>query len=445
MRMIRNDPTTAVPKGQLVEEGRRLFMKETFNGNGRTCLTCHRPTNNFTIDAPFIRTLPKRDALFVAETNRNLRELENSTLLRRFGLITENLDGFNQPGVLRGVPHTLALPTSRTPEPGSPTSALSEVLGWSGDGSPGTGSLREFAIGAVVQHFPKTLNRVPDVDFRLPTEQELEALLAFQLSLGRQGEFALDSLVFTDPVVTRGQQLFEDAPARDGSRRSCEGCHNEAGANDATGANRNRTNGTELLPTAPSCRGNAPGDGGFGFAPITVQELCGKIATFIGDRSFNTPPLVEAADTPPFFHNNSAATIEDAVAFYTSDTFNNSPTGGGRAFVLSADDIKAVGAMLRAINALENIRQTIALADDAKRFGGPRRREGILQGIAETEDAIDDISDGPIVLFAATTAKDRLTDALSLQKLALRKPARAEAFLTQAQDALAQARAQMVQ
>ena len=34
----------------LIERGRRLFMNETFNGNGRTCATCHPPTNNFTID-----------------------------------------------------------------------------------------------------------------------------------------------------------------------------------------------------------------------------------------------------------------------------------------------------------------------------------------------------------------------------------------------------------
>ena len=29
--------------------------------------------------------------------------------MRRFGLILENLDGFDQPGVFRGVPHTLGL------------------------------------------------------------------------------------------------------------------------------------------------------------------------------------------------------------------------------------------------------------------------------------------------------------------------------------------------
>lgn len=61
--------------------------------------------------------------------------------------------------------------------------------GWSGDGAPESGSLRSFAVGAVIQHFTNTLNRVPGVDFRLPTDEELDALEAFQFSLGRQSDF----------------------------------------------------------------------------------------------------------------------------------------------------------------------------------------------------------------------------------------------------------------
>ena len=49
---------------------------------------------------------------------------------------------------------------------------------WSGDGAPADGSLRSFAVGAVIQHFTKRLDRVPDVDFRLPTDEELDALEA---------------------------------------------------------------------------------------------------------------------------------------------------------------------------------------------------------------------------------------------------------------------------
>ena len=64
----------------LIEEGRRIFFEETFDGNGRTCGTCHPATHNFTIDAEFIRTLHRRnprDPLFVAEFVPELKELED--------------------------------------------------------------------------------------------------------------------------------------------------------------------------------------------------------------------------------------------------------------------------------------------------------------------------------------------------------------------------------
>jgi hypothetical protein len=165
----------------LIEKGRQLFMNETFNGNGRTCASCHPPTNNFTIDPAFIARLPDSDPLFVAEFNPALAKLEDPGLMRKFGLILENLDGFENPGVMRGVPHTLGLPVSMTLDPADDNlvradgSRPANGMGWSADGAPEDGSLRSFALGAVRQHFPKTLNRKEGVDFRLPTESELGA------------------------------------------------------------------------------------------------------------------------------------------------------------------------------------------------------------------------------------------------------------------------------
>ena len=99
----------------LIEKGRRLFTSETFKGNGRTCATCHPASNNFTIDPAFIQNLHRRkprDPLFVAEFNPALQSLENPALMLQFGLILENLDGFTNPGVMRGVPHTLGMSVS---------------------------------------------------------------------------------------------------------------------------------------------------------------------------------------------------------------------------------------------------------------------------------------------------------------------------------------------
>src|ERR1051325_7393688 len=143
--------------------GGDLFLRETFNGNGRSCATCHRADDNFAIDPDFIARLPPSDPLFVAEFNRTLAGLEIPAQMRRFGLILENVDGF-QPDprtrfVLRSVPHTLSMGTSVAP-PGNvppPAGTPVERTGWSGDGAPGDGSLRNFQNGAITQHYTKNL------------------------------------------------------------------------------------------------------------------------------------------------------------------------------------------------------------------------------------------------------------------------------------------------
>ena len=104
------------PRGALVAKGEEIFFNETFEGNGRTCSTCHRSDRNFGIDPVFIASLPDDDPLFVAERNSALRaNFEKPQQMRSFGLILENQDGFDDLENnfnLRGVPHTLALRTS---------------------------------------------------------------------------------------------------------------------------------------------------------------------------------------------------------------------------------------------------------------------------------------------------------------------------------------------
>src|SRR5881296_4386105 len=363
---------------QLVAKGQDLFFNETFGGNGRTCGTCHPAENNFTIDPAFIATLPKDNPLFVAEFNPALREnFENPALMREFGLIRENLDGFDDltnKFVMRGVPHVLGLRTSVASAGGPRT-------GWSGDGAPGDKSLRSFATGAVIQHFPKTLNRVAGVDFRLPTAEELDALEAFQLSLGRQQDLTLP-LPLKGIVPKRGQEIFLD-----NSLGKCNLCHSNAGATANLGGgnigNANFNTGVETLPDQPAdLTGElVPPDDGFGKP---------------GDGTFNTPPLVEAADTGPFFHNNAIETIEGAVAFYDGDSFNESPAGrtlaaadpNGVGIELDGTQIVAIAAFLRVINALENIRQSIELLETSRAVSSTERPGLLARAARETDDSI---------------------------------------------------------
>jgi len=375
------------PPSDLVSKGRQIFFNETFKGNGRTCGTCHPAQNNLALDPAFIATLPPSDPLFVAEFNPDLKKnFENPKLMRQFGLILENLDGFGDlenKFVMRGVPHVLALRTSVNSNQGPRT-------GWSGDGAPGDGSLRSFATGAVIQHFTKTLNRVAGVDFRLPTEEELDAIEAFTLSLGRQQDLTLP-LPLKGTVTKRGQEIFLD-----NRLGKCNLCHANAGATANFGGgnigNANFNTGVENLPDQPAdlTGERNPPDDGFGRP---------------GDGTFNTPPLVEAADTGPFFHNNAIETIEGAVAFYNGDAFNNSPSGKLLAqndprkigIRLDATQVVAVAAFLRVLNALENIRQSLELLESTAKKGFAERaedRELLNRAVSETQDSIKVLDGG---------------------------------------------------
>ena len=367
------------PPPDPVAVGEQLFLFETFDGNGRTCGTCHQPTDNFALSPAFIATLPDDDPLFVAEFVPELAEnFENPRLMREFAMIFENQDGFDDlenDFNMRGIPHTLGMRVSIA-SPGGPRT------GWSGDGAPGDGSLRAFATGAVIQHFTKTTNRIPGVDFRLPTDEELDALEAFQLSLGRQQDLSLP-LSLTSVVAARGQEIFLD-----NASGKCNACHFNAGANadprifGLPDDNRNFNTGVENLPDQPAklTGEKVPPDDGFGIP---------------GNGEFNTPPLVEAADTGPFFHNNSVETIEGAVAFYNGDAFNNSPAGllirgaTGAGINLDATQVIAVAAFLRVINVLENLRQSQELlAKVADRETSRERGDVLLERArAENEDA----------------------------------------------------------
>jgi hypothetical protein len=103
---------------------------------------------------------------------------------------------------------------------------------------------------------------------------------------------------------------------------------------------------------------------------------------------------VEAADTGPFFHNNSVETIEGSVAFYNGDAFSNSPAGQlilgatGSGINLDATQVVAVAAFLRVINTLENVRQSVDLLEKSLRATRERATVLAARALEETGDAI---------------------------------------------------------
>ena len=377
----------------LVAKGEDIFFNETFGGNGRTCVTCHRPEDNWRITPAFIATLPDDDLLFAHEFMPELGEnFEKSDLLREWGLILMNPDGFSDlenDFVMRTVN---SLRSVRTSIEGMPHEGMENQLdfmepltGWAGDGAPGDGSLRSFAIGAIIQHMPRTLAREPGVDFRLPTDEELDALEAFMLSLGRQEELSLP-LPLKGDLALRGQDLFID---RDNKNGRCNVCHINAGASSLQAS---------VLPQGRIVNlGSIVHATGEEFAPGMPTEVIPLDDGYKDTHQFNTPPVVEAADAGPLFHSGFVKSVEEAVDIYNLDTFRESEVGialarrFGTETNLSASEVLAIGAFLRVINALDNIRETTGLLESSLEKGlleSARARELIRRAAYETEDAI---------------------------------------------------------
>ena len=372
--------------------GADIFFRENFNGNGRTCGTCHRVERNFTIDTTFMARLPNTDPLFIAENQTDafqLNQLEVPAQMRARGLILENVDGTQPEGptnrfVLRAIPHTLSQSISTLNPPGS-TNPPAERTGWGGDGAPGQGRLADFTNGAINQHFTRSLNRVAGTDFRVATDQEGQAVATFMRGVGRLNDIDLNGLTFTDAGAETGRQRFLVV--------GCAGCHGNASANLPNGGGNINVN-TGVEGVRNPALDPFPHDGGFGSFPGQAPP------NPIGDTTFNVPPLVEAADTGPFFHTDtqiigapaenttSAQTIEQAVAFYGSVAFN---------LGINADDIANIARFLRATNAVFNIQMASNRIIGARNMGnvlGNRVRVDRMQrrmaqmALFELDDAV---------------------------------------------------------
>ncbi|MGH2578718.1 MAG: hypothetical protein ACRDG9_13380, partial [Actinomycetota bacterium] len=349
-----------------VDQGRNLFFKETFNGNGRTCGTCHIAGDAFGLSPASIAALPPSDPLFIADFNLNtlvltadsrpsdlrgvitatngstatvlagsgdtylihggsalagtitdgrntgqflsftpgdLNDLERPTLLSgERALILENIDGFANPPVMRASPHLLNL-------------ALTAPYGLSGE----IPDLRAFATTAVRQHFPRRLDRTENVtatqsetlDFRIPAPGERQAMEAFMrtIFLPADRDFDLDRFATTE-AQKRGGDLFFGAA-------KCSICHSGAVLAQSDGRLGTTAGVNEAFNT------------GVADLPINITDgLPREPATgSTNTREFSVPPLFGVKNTAPFFHDNSVATLQEAVVFYDSRQFVSSPAG----------------------------------------------------------------------------------------------------------------------
>jgi cytochrome c peroxidase len=391
--------TLTIPLATQVAQGENLFNGETFQGNGRTCATCHVASLNFAlppsnIQARFSNVSTTFDPLFIGETNPSsfdsgfdfnlntlvltqtvssgapcsgtlqgiitngsgarakvLTQVSPTTYLvaggmnpalsgdvsdsnsctgtvmsitagslgaiagssvlgledpKRMrtsadtvnfpqgrGLILENIDGFPPTApVFRKSPHLLNLNQRFGP------------FGLSGS----VGDLQSFATGAVTQHFPRTLNRNSggsDPDFRLPTPDELAAMEAFMRSLDFPAGTDPNKFNLTRFVVTAAQQRGLNAFV---GQAKCSFCHSGTVLTDSALFNTGVVN--QVINSA------------------ALDNLPCEPSGACGTRVFSVRQLFNIANLGPFFHDGSAATLQDVLAFYNSSFFNTSPGAG---------------------------------------------------------------------------------------------------------------------
>ena len=208
------------------EDGKRIFQRETFGGNGRTCLTCHS-TETGTVspqDALARFTNNPRDPLFLHDGSDDglghgvSRILKDATILIEIPL-PPNVSLADDPAarsviLRRGIPTTLNTP------------ALDPVLMLDGR-QP---HLVSQAAGAIQAHYQNT---------QIPDPRALQRIAEFQVTDSFFSSSALKNFAASGRAPTlpegrtesekRGRLFFDDAPHdpfKGEKHGLCAECHN---------------------------------------------------------------------------------------------------------------------------------------------------------------------------------------------------------------------------
>ena len=87
---------SAADQAESIDEGFRVFTQETFGGNGRTCATCHVPSEGYNIFPATIKKLDKQERAILFASS--VPGFENVKLIESHALF--NISGGPAPFVL---------------------------------------------------------------------------------------------------------------------------------------------------------------------------------------------------------------------------------------------------------------------------------------------------------------------------------------------------------
>jgi cytochrome c peroxidase len=326
--------------------GRRLFDHETFGGNGRTCRTCHSGKNGtITIEEVQERLVADpSDPLFTFdglddfESGTSRIEEHATILIRRDlppGVVLLDDPSATSVVLARGVPSTVNTPAL---DPGLMYD-LRDL------------TLQDQALGAIHGHAQNAVE---------PTADQLDAIAEFQRTANRffsSREMRLFASGGPEPGLPegrspsekRGREFFVDAPWDPPNKKgACALCHSGPMLNTANEFTTAATGAPEgwrafdILVSARNLMNNAvrtfsvtdacgnpivvqtpdPGVAITGVYNIPIlaellppEFLCILHPAFFVNM-FKTPQLRGVRHTAPYFHDNSAKTLEDVMEQY---------------------------------------------------------------------------------------------------------------------------------
>ena len=358
-------------------KGKKLFERETFGGNGRTCRTCHsKRTGTLTLaDVQRILHKAKPDDPFLIhdaldDDGVGTTRVQTHATIRMSIPLPPWLSLADDPGathvtVFRGIPSTRNTP------------ALDPFL--LHDGRAPT--LQEQALGAIHDHYQNSME---------PTAAQLDAIAEFQrtdahfFSSDELEEFAAGgSPPELPPGVTpaekRGRMFFVDAPFAPPSKNGiCALCHSGPMLNRVNQAHSDFSGGSpppgvRFIDTGVTLV-NAPNnplrtwiiddginpvvtvfspDIGLLLNPAPPSPPPSVIPRAFFANLFKIPTLWGVKDTAPYFHDNGAKTLRDAVSHYQrffNFTEAQDPVGSrtlGGFIVLTDKDVDDIVAYLQ--------------------------------------------------------------------------------------------------
>jgi cytochrome c peroxidase len=357
--------------------GKKLFEQETFGGNGRTCRTCHSKRTGTLTLADVQRIIVKarpNDSFLIHDALDD--DGIGTTRVQAHGTIRMTiplppwLSLADDPGathvtVFRGIPSTRNTP------------ALDPVLLLDGRAP----SLQEQALGAVHDHYQNSVE---------PTAEQLDAIAEFQrtdnhfFSSDELEEFAAggppaDLPPGVTPAEQRGRNFFVDVPFSPPSKQGiCALCHSGPMLNRVSQHHSDFSGGVpppgaRFIDTGVTLV-NAPGnplrswivndginpvvtirspDVGLLLDPTPATPPPAVLPRAFFANLFKVPTLWGVKDTAPYFHDNGAKTLRDAVAHYQrffNFTEAQDPVGSrtlGGFFVLTEQDVDDIVAYLQ--------------------------------------------------------------------------------------------------